>query len=108
MKTADFVRNRVIMGIWPQAVLEPLLVNYMADRNKERSFIPVFAGDFNEHLVLHAFPTQGDFMLHAATQVKPKGPELAVRYIRYVLEESKDAAIASLQGDLSLPVELPC
>ena len=99
VKTAKFVRMRGILGVWPQAVLEALALNHMANRSDGRYFIPVFGGDFNEHLVVHAAPTQDDFVLHAATQSEPTQADLAVRYMRYLLEKSKEAVMAGLQGN---------
>ena len=107
-KTAEYVSKRSIMGVWPKTVLQALALNLEADRNGGRYFIPVFGGDFNEHLVVHASPTQDDFMLHAATHSGLEGAEMAVRYMRYLLEQSRDAALAGLQGDLQMPADLSC
>ena len=93
------MQKRGIMGVWPQAVLEALALNYMANRSNGRYFIPIFGGDFNQHLVVHAAPAEGDFILHAAIQSEPGTPELAVRYMRYLLQRSKEAVEAGLQGD---------
>jgi len=100
VKTAKYVRERGILGVWPQAVVEALTINQMANRSGGRYFIPVFAGDFNEHLVLHAAPTQDDFVLHAATRSETGEADLPVRYMRYLLEKSKEAVKAGLQGTL--------
>ena len=107
-KTADFVRYYGAIGVWPQAVLQALALNLEADRNGGRYFIPVFGGDFYEHLVVHASPTQDDFMPHAATLDVSEEPELAARHMRYLLEQSRDAALAGLQGDLQMPADLSC
>ncbi|CAK0732263.1 hypothetical protein CVIRNUC_000106 [Coccomyxa viridis] len=109
-KTTNYVRKSNIMCVWPQAVLQALALNSMTERNGKSYFIPVFGGDFNEHLVLHASTTQDPsmtqdasttqdaFMLHAATQDRPEAAALAVRYMRYLLEQTKDAATASPQA----------
>ena len=107
-KTADFVTEERALGVWPQAVLQALALNHEADRDGGRYFIPVFGGDFYEHLVVHASPTQDDFMLHAATVDVSEEPELAARYMRYLLEQSRDAALAGLQGDPQMPADLSC
>ncbi|CAL8464801.1 g4336 [Coccomyxa elongata] len=98
VKTSTFVRNRGILGVWAQAVLEALALNYMAHRGNGAYFIPVFGGDLHQHLVVHAAPKKGDFMLHAAKQADPDSPGLAVRYMRYLLQKTKDAVDATLQG----------
>ena len=109
MKTTDKLSDGVIMDVWPQAAVEAVALNHMADRNGGRFFIPVFGGDFNDHLVLHASPTKDDFELHAAQQASgPEARELAVRYMRYLLEQTKAAALASLLGDLQVPNDLSC
>lgn len=92
------MRDHGILGVWPQAVLEALALNYMADRSDGRYFIPVFGGDFNEHLVVHAAPTQGDFILHAAKQENPGDAALAVRYMKYLLQKTKTAVEAGQPG----------
>lgn len=101
-KTTTFMKKGT-MAVWGQAVVEALALNHMADRCKGRYFIPVFGGDFNQHLVVHAAPIQGqDFILHAAQQPEPGKREVAVRYMRYLLQQCKDAAEAGLQGDVRL------
>ena len=57
-----------------------------------------FGGDFKQHLLVHAAPTQGGFMLHAAPQAEPGGNALAVRYMKYPLQQTKEAVEAGLQG----------
>ena len=97
-KTSRFLRDRGLLGVWPQAVLEALALNYMANRSNGAYFIPVFGGDFNEHLVVHAAPTQGDFMLHAA-KLGPSGTgKLAARYMKYLLQKTKEAVQAAVPG----------
>ena len=108
MKTTEKLSDRGIMGVWPQAAVEAVVLNRMADKNGGSYFIPVFGGDFNDHLVLHASPTEDNFVLHAAQQSGPKTRELAVRYMRYLLEQTKTAALASLPGDLQVPADLSC
>lgn len=105
VKTSTFVRNRGILGVWAQAVLEALALNYMAHRGNGAYFIPVFGGDLHQHLVVHAAPKKGDFMLHAAKQADPDSPGLAVRYMRYLLQKTKDAVDATLQGKCSQKLE---
>ena len=110
VKTTDFLNARGIMAVWPQAVVEALLLNRMANRNEGRYFIPVFGGDFNDHLVLHTSPKGDDFELHAAQQSvrNTEARELAVRYMRHLLEQTKAAALASLSGDPQVPADLSC
>ena len=49
VETEKFVTGEGLMGIWPQAVLQALALNHMADKSQGRHhFIPLFAGDFNK------------------------------------------------------------
>lgn len=107
MKVPAFLRVR-ILNIWPQVVLVALALNHMADRSGGRYFIPVFGGDFNKHLVVHATATADDFVLRTATYSRPEEAELAVRHMRHLLEKCKEVVEASLAGSLQLPPDVRC
>ena len=98
-KTTQFITQKGILGVWPQAMVEALAINYMSSRNSCMFFVPVFGGDFNTHLVVHAAPTSkhDDYELHTATHIS-QDQELAVRYMRYLLEQTQTAAQLGLQG----------
>ena len=91
-KTQKLLYLRGLLAVWPQAVLEALALNYMADRRSASYFIPVFGGDFNKHLVVHAAPTDEDFAIHAAYEDQPSTGQLSVRYMRHLLLQTKAAA----------------
>lgn len=90
--TQTWLDLRGLLAVWPQAVCEALALNYVADRRHSSYFIPVFGGDFNRHLVVHAAPTDEDFALHAAYEDQPSTGELGVRYMRHLLQQTKAAA----------------
>ena len=41
-KTTQFITQKGILGVWPQAMVEALAINYMSSRNSCMFFIPVF------------------------------------------------------------------
>lgn len=92
--TASQVDRRGILSVWPQATVDCLALNYMAPRNSESYFIPVFGGDFMRHIVVHAKSTDGDFEVHAAhmRSNERKDQTLAIRYMRYWLTQTLQAA----------------
>ena len=94
-KTTTSVVEKGILAIWPQATLECLALNHMAQRRNEAYFIPVFGGDFNCHLVVHAQPQDSDdFMLHIAHMKREdkENKTMAVRYMRHLLTQTLLAA----------------
>ncbi|BDA49442.1 hypothetical protein COCOBI_14-0590 [Coccomyxa sp. Obi] len=97
-KTSKSLRRRGILGVWPQAALEALAINFMANRENGAYFIPVFGGDFNEHLVLHGAPREDHFVLHAAPEPDSGDPAVAVRYMMHLLRQTKEAVLKRLKG----------
>ena len=91
-KTKKWLDLHGLLAVWPQAVCEALALNYMTDRRRASYFIPVFGGDFNRHLVVHAAPTDEDFALHAAYEDHPSTGQLSVRYMQHLLQQTKAAA----------------
>ncbi|KAK9803662.1 hypothetical protein WJX72_009267 [[Myrmecia] bisecta] len=82
--TTTFLGGRGIFAVWPQAVLEALALNYLANRSNGAYFIPAARGE----------------------------PALAVRYMKYLLQQTKEALEAGLQGgagpsDESVQVSAP-
>ena len=79
----------------------------MAQRCGEVYFIPVFGGDFNRHLVVHAQRKgDDDFMTHVAhmAKVDMEGKISALRYICYLLEQTLAAASGDEAGKQLRPV----
>ena len=103
VKTSAFVLEWGIKSVWPRAVVEAVALNHEAHRGGGLYFVPVFGGDFNQHLVVHAAPPEmdGDFMLHVATttQIDMKNSsDEAVRYMKYLLQQTKEAVEKHVQG----------
>ena len=72
------------MGIWPQAAAEHLAVNEMLGNV---SNIPCFAGDLNNHLVIHTHVRHDGFAeLHVAQHEDTiDGKKLAVAYMKELM-----------------------
>ena len=98
-KTSSFILKKGTLGLAPQVAVQALALNWMSRTRRGKYFIPVFGGDFNDHVVLHAAPTADGFELHAATSSDGDDPQLAPRYMQYLLLRTKACAEAASQGE---------
>ncbi|CAL5224572.1 g7278 [Coccomyxa viridis] len=90
LRPESSVSSDGVMGIWPKAVVQALALNSTALANGAKWWIPLFAGDLNKNLVIHLDRLQPQ--LHAATQCLPEGLEVALRFMRQLLEIAEKEA----------------
>lgn len=91
------VAAKGVKSLWPQAVAQALVLNHMMEFDagiKRR--VPVFAGDLNEHMIVHYADKK---TLHVATSSEAEGGKrIAVGCMRQLLSTALGTPEAALAG----------